>query len=160
MERAAEKRGRRLQLGPHLKTFQRNAGLRGVTEHVFAHKVGTWPSDPQERALGARSMLSAISGMEGFTTVMFTKVLGWTLEETQAFILEIKRDMRDDSIRKVMDVHVVYGQKSGIKQGIVQPAPRIPADLGTQSFTMGLGAGMLVGAAVAAALSLWIMRKR
>lgn len=62
MEQAALKRGRQLQLGPHLSTFQSRAGLSDVQEKVFPHKWGTWPSDPKERDLGARTMLSAISG--------------------------------------------------------------------------------------------------
>lgn len=49
--------------------------------------------------------------MEGFTITMFTKALRWSLEDTQAFIVEIKNDMRNDRLRKVMDLHVVYGQK-------------------------------------------------
>lgn len=55
--------------------------------------------------------------MEGFTIAIFTKTLGWTLEDTKTFIEEIKRDMRDDNIRKVMDLHVVYGQKPDEKTG-------------------------------------------
>lgn len=160
MEGAAEKRGRPLQLGPRLSTLQKDAGLQDVTEYVFNHKWGTWPSDSKERMLGARTMLSAMSGMEGFTTIMFTKVLGWTLEDTQAFVLEIKRDMRDDSIRKVMDLHVVYGQKIGGKEGVTLPTPRTPAALGRQSFQIGIGAGVLIGAAVATSLCMWIMRRR
>jgi hypothetical protein len=113
MEQAAVKRGRQLRLSPHLGTFQKCAGLLDVNELVFPHKRGTWPSDPIERALGARTMLSAMSGMEGFTMLLFTKDLGWSLEDTKAFIAEVKRDMRDDSLRKVLDLHVVYGRKPG-----------------------------------------------
>lgn len=156
MEEAGEKRGRTLQLGPRLSTFQRDAGLQNVKDRVFPHKWGTWPSDPKEKMLGARTMLSAISGMEGFTTILFTKVLGWTLEDTQAFILEIKSDMQDDSIRKVMDLHVVYGQKRGESKA---STPRTSALDGAYS-QITFGAGVLAGAGLATLLSLWIMRRR
>lgn len=72
MEQAAIKREKVLQLGPRLTTFQRDAGLSNVNEKVFAHRWGTWMEDPKERDLRARTMLNAMSGMEGFTTVMFT----------------------------------------------------------------------------------------
>ncbi|CZT19001.1 uncharacterized protein RCC_04846 [Ramularia collo-cygni] len=157
MEEAGEMRGRPLQLGPRLSTFQREAGLQNVTEAVFPHKWGTWPTDPTEKNLGARTMLSAISGMEGFTTTVFTKVLGWSLQGTQAFILQIKDDMRDDSIRKVMDLHVVYGQKSADREsGTPQPLNKIRS---TNSGTL-FGMGVLVGVAAATVLSFCIRRSR
>lgn len=63
MEKAGEIRGRPLQLGPRLSEFQRAAGLQDVTEVVTPHKWGTWSSDDTENMLGARTMLSAMSGM-------------------------------------------------------------------------------------------------
>jgi hypothetical protein len=156
MDQAALKRGRPLQLGPHLATFQRDAGLQNVREDVFAHKWGTWMSDPQERALGARTMLSTMSGMEGFTTALFTQALGWNLEDTRSFIVDIKRNMRDDSIRKVMDLHVVCGQKPGGTTKAMVPARRGDAE---KIQYASLGTGVLLGA-VAASLVSWWMRRR
>ena len=156
MEEAASKRGRQLQLGPHLATFQRGAGLQNVNDKVFAHKWGTWMTDPKERALGARTMLSTMSGMEGFTTAMFTKALGWSLEDTQSFIVDIKRNMRDDSIRKVMDLHVVCGQKPG---GTAKAASAKRVGFKNARY-LSLGTGVLLGAAVASLVSLWLMRRR
>lgn len=111
MEQAAERRGRIIQLGPRLVDFQRTAGLQNVNEAVYSIPCGTWPADEQQRMIGARNMLNALQGMEGFTMVMFTKVLGWSVDDTQRFVGEVRRDLRDDGMRKVLDLHVVYGQK-------------------------------------------------
>jgi SAM-dependent methyltransferase len=156
MERAALKRGRQLQLGPHLKTFQKAAGLLEVNEVVFPHKWGTWPSDPTERFLGARTMLSAMSGVEGFTTILFTKALGWSLEDTQAFIVKVKRDMRDDSLRKVMDLHVVYGQKPGGATETTDAASFGWPEPDSLRFSVGMAAGV----AVAVVASIWLTQRR
>ncbi|PIA99950.1 hypothetical protein CB0940_02264 [Cercospora beticola] len=156
MEQAAAKRGRQLQLGPHLKDFQERAGLLRVEERVFAHKWGTWMDDPQERELGERTMLSTMTGMEGFTTAMFTKSLGWSLEDTKAFIVDIKQNMRDDSIRKVIDLHVVCGQKPSLpeKSSIVEDRS------GKTSPLLSIGTGVLVVAGAASLFSLWLARRR
>ncbi|KJX98709.1 hypothetical protein TI39_contig397g00004 [Zymoseptoria brevis] len=156
MDLAAQKRGRPLQLGPHLHNFQEHAGLLDVHEIVFPHKWGTWPNDPTERALGGRTMLSAMSGMEGFTTILFTKVLGWALEDTQAFIVKVKRDMRDDSLRKVMDLHVVYGRKPG---GSKEASSEASRSTGSPQY-LQIGLGILLGAAIASVASLWLTRRR
>lgn len=165
MEQAGLARGRPLQLGPQLTSFQRSAGLENISERVFAHKWGTWMADPRERALGARTMLNTISGMEGFTTVLFTKTLGWSLEDTRDFIMEIKRNMRDDGIRKVMDLHVVCGQKKkdGDGGGIENVLPRVRN--GGNSYDKmqqyaSLGTGVVIGAVVTSLVSWWLMRRR
>ena len=111
MERAASTRGRNIQLGPSLPTFQSTAGLENVTETIYHIPVGTWAADEKGRLIGASIMLNATNGMEGFTTMLFTKALGWEVQDVGPFVEAVKRDLRDDGLRKVMDFHVVYGRK-------------------------------------------------
>ena len=111
MEQGAERRGRPLQLGTRLADFQSSAGLQEVNESIYNISVGTWPADKQQKFLGGHMLLNALQGLEGFSTIMFTKALGWSLEATQEFVEQVKTQLRDDSVRKVMDFHVVYGQK-------------------------------------------------
>jgi SAM-dependent methyltransferase len=151
MERASLARGRPLQLGPHLASFQRDAGMCDVREKVFAYKWGTWMAPP-ERPLGARAMLNVMSGIEGFTLAMFTKALGWTVEDTQAFIVEVKRDMRDDNLRKVMDLHVVYSQRP---KG---PSPESGSSAGASYGRLQLC--LLIGAVLVTTMSIWPVRRR
>lgn len=119
--------------------------------------------DERERALGARTMVNTISGMEGFTTVLFTKTLGWSLEDTRGFIKQIKRDMRDDGIRKVVDLHVVWGQKRKDGGGIEKILPRVRNGgngCGEMQQYASLGAGVVIGAVVTSLVSWWLMRRR
>ena len=113
MERASLLRGRPLQLGPHLSTFQRTAGLIEITETIHRIPTGTWPLDPLQRDIGAQMMESALQGMEGFTTMMFTTALEWSEGDVRDFVEEVRRDLRDDGLRKVVDFHVVHGRKGG-----------------------------------------------
>ncbi|KAM3413477.1 hypothetical protein BST61_g11599 [Cercospora zeina] len=156
MEQAAMKRGRQLQLGPHLKEYQAKAGLVAVEERVFAHKWGTWMEDPQERELGERTLLSAMNGMEGFTTALFTQALGWSWEDTKSFIVDVKQNMRDDSIRKVIDLHVVCGQKPRLSEN----SEHAKDGSGKTSPYLSIGTGVLLAAGAASLLSLWLARRR
>lgn len=108
---AQEKRGRTMQLGPHLVSWQKDAGLVDVTESIYAIPVGTWPDDPEKKAIGTQYLNNLLNGFEGFTLALFTNVLGWTPERTREYIDECKVDLRDNSIRKMIDIHVVYGMK-------------------------------------------------
>lgn len=112
MEEAGEKRGRLINLGSNIKTMQTTAGLQNVTEKVYNIALGTWSEDEQQNQIGAHMMLSGLRGMEGFSMMLFTKVLGWTVEDTQEFVDKVKRDICDNSMRKFMPLYVVYGQKA------------------------------------------------
>lgn len=111
MEQAGEKRGRLINLGSNILSMQTTAGLHGVTEKVYNIPLGTWPNDEQQRQIGAHMMLSGLRGMDAFSMMLFTKVLGWTVEDTQEFVEKVKTDVSDDGMRKIMPLYVVYGKK-------------------------------------------------
>lgn len=158
MSSAGEKRGRPLQLGPKLRTFQSEAGLLEVTENVYSIPVGTWPADKKRRMIGAHIAMQTLTGIEGYTTVMFTKVLGWSLEDTQAFITEIKQDLQDNAIHKMIDFHVVYGTKAGGEADEQRVRGWQSSDTTVSVGQLALGAA--IGAAVTSVAAVYILRRR
>lgn len=111
MELGAERRGRSLKLAPNLKSYYTAAGLQDVAEKVYNLPIGTWPQNSKDRLIGSHMLLNGTQGMEGLTTMMFTKVLGWSLGETKDFVEKVKEDICNDDLHKFLDLHVVYGQK-------------------------------------------------
>jgi hypothetical protein len=39
------------------------------------------------------------SGLSGLSMALFTRGLGWTPEETEAFLVTVRKDMKDTKIR-------------------------------------------------------------
>ena len=115
MERGSEMRGRTIQMGPLVAELQRNAGLEGVHETLYNIPIGTWPANKRDKTIGAEMMFNGLSGIDGFSNVIFTKALQWSPEDTEEFLATVKRDIRDDSNRKYMDFHVVHGRKPASK---------------------------------------------
>jgi hypothetical protein len=37
-------------------------------------------------------------GLSGLSVAVFTRVLGWSIEELELFLVEVKRDMKDTKI--------------------------------------------------------------
>jgi hypothetical protein len=111
MELGAERRGRSLKLAPNLTSYQTAAGLQDVTETVYNLPIGTWPENVKDKLIGLHMLLNGTQGMEGLTTMMFTKVLGWSLDETKDFVQKVKQDICNDDLHKFLDLHVVYGKK-------------------------------------------------
>ena len=104
-------RGRTIQMGPRVAELQRNAGLEDVHETLYNMPIGTWPTNEKDKTIGAEMMFNGLSGVDGFSNVIFTKALQWSPEDTQEFLVKVKTDIRDDSMRKYMDFHVVHGRK-------------------------------------------------
>jgi hypothetical protein len=53
-------------------------------------------------------------GLEGYTLRLFTKTLGWSLEETRAFIQELREEIPEaklEDLRLYSLFRVVYGKK-------------------------------------------------
>ena len=104
-------RGRSLELDCVLAETFSLAGLQDVTECVYNLPIGTWPKDKEQKFIGSNMLLGALAGMEGFVMVMFTKALGWSAEAAQEFVEKCNRDLRDDSLRKFLDLYVCCGRK-------------------------------------------------
>lgn len=52
-----------------------------------------------------------IECMEAYSLALFTRVLGWSHEATQAFFAGVRRELVDRSIHLYAKFYYVYGRK-------------------------------------------------
>ena len=50
-------------------------------------------------------------GMHAYSLRLFTTVLGWTVEEVEALLTEVRKILTDRSIHIYTLVHFIYGQR-------------------------------------------------
>lgn len=86
-------------------------GFQNVTERIFKWPVNSWPKDKHMKEIGEWNLVNMLDGLEGFTNRLFTGVLGWSMEEVQAFLVGVRKDLQNRSIHCYWKWHVVYGQK-------------------------------------------------
>ena len=72
-------------------------GFEEVTEKVYKLPCNTWPKDERLKFLGAWEMHNLLTNLEGFCSRLYQKGLGWTDEEVQVFLPEVRKDIRDRS---------------------------------------------------------------
>jgi len=48
--------------------------------------------------IGMWELENLLSGVDGFTMALFTRVLGWSAEEVQEYLVGVRRDMKDTKI--------------------------------------------------------------
>ncbi|KAI9806983.1 MAG: hypothetical protein M1833_002641 [Piccolia ochrophora] len=64
-----------------------------------------------QKTVGAWNLLQILEGLEGFSLALFTRTLGWSLEEVQVLLAQVRKDLRDPAIHMQLDFHVVYARK-------------------------------------------------
>jgi SAM-dependent methyltransferase len=109
--RATTEQGSGLDSAKKYKQQLQNAGFVGVTEKLFKFPSNTWPRDPKYKEIGAWSLENGLGCTEALSLAPYTRVLGWKADEVHAFLVDVRKDMRNRNIHAYWNVHVVYGQK-------------------------------------------------
>ncbi|KAM3420373.1 hypothetical protein BST61_g3652 [Cercospora zeina] len=102
------------------KTFQiaetmagliKEAGFVDVVEKRFKWPIGPWSSDPRLKEIGRWNLLNWEEGMEGWVIAPYTRVLGWSVNDVQDWLQEIRRALRDRKKHVYHEVRLVYARK-------------------------------------------------
>lgn len=71
------------------------AGFLNVTEVRYKIPTGPWAKDKTMKLLGAFETQSLLKGASAFSLRSFAKAYGWTQEQTEVFLMDMRRDVRD-----------------------------------------------------------------
>lgn len=73
-------------------------GFENVREQIFKWPINPWPRDSNLKEMGIWNMTNMLDGLDGFTVRLWTMALGMTHEEIQAFLVQVRKDIRDTKI--------------------------------------------------------------
>ncbi|KAK0099254.1 hypothetical protein ONS96_008488 [Cadophora gregata f. sp. sojae] len=104
MLEASTKMSKPLNNPPKYAEWMRDAGFTNVHSSLYKWPSNTWPKSKKEKTLGLWNMVNTLDGLEGFTMAMFTRVLGWTPEEVQIFLVDVRRDCKDRKLHNYWPV--------------------------------------------------------
>ncbi|KAI9733434.1 MAG: hypothetical protein M1834_003518 [Cirrosporium novae-zelandiae] len=96
-----DKLGRTARPGPHLKEWVENAGFENIHHKAVKIPLGSWPKDKKlypQKEIGTVNLIQSLDGMEAFILGIFTRVLGWSPEEVQAFAVDARKDAMKKSV--------------------------------------------------------------
>lgn len=71
--------GKPAHIAHRTKAWMVEAGFEDVHEKVIKTPLGPWAKDPNIKEIGKYALLSALTGFEGFTMALFTRILGYVL---------------------------------------------------------------------------------
>ncbi|KAF5004882.1 hypothetical protein FDECE_8664 [Fusarium decemcellulare] len=111
MNEAATKLGSGLDSGLRYKDQLPEAGFVNVVETTYKWPMNTWPKDKKTKELGAWGNVNLVGGAQGLSLALFTKVLGWSTQELEVFLVDVRKDLCDKKLHGYWRVNVVYAQK-------------------------------------------------
>ncbi len=98
--------GRPITVAAGFKQLLEQAGFEGVVETRRRWPHAPWPRDKALKELGVWSQAASLQGVEAITLALFTRVLGWSREETLVFCAKVRDDFKNRGIHAYWDVWV------------------------------------------------------
>ncbi|PMD31116.1 S-adenosyl-L-methionine-dependent methyltransferase [Hyaloscypha variabilis F] len=98
-----------------IRTYMEAAGFVNIQTINMKWPIAPWSKDPKLRDAGLylkSAMIRELGGdMLGTSVAVFTRILGWEVEELEALIAEVEKEWKRDDIHGYWPLFVVYGQK-------------------------------------------------
>lgn len=106
--------GRNLLDGPNWAQHMRDVGFVDVVEHKLLVPVSPWARGKKNKILGAISLQNMTEGVASMSTAPFTRILGWTQERLEAFLVGVRDDLRSRAVHAYGVVYFITGRKPGL----------------------------------------------
>ncbi|KAK7937174.1 uncharacterized protein PG986_014042 [Apiospora aurea] len=118
--RALSKLGRPATFPYHYKGLLKKAGFRRVHVRKYAVPLNAWPNSKSLQRIGSMTATNYLSVIEILSRDLFVHVLGWTAQESDALIRQVRTDLQEPNIHSF---YTLYGRFS-----IPFPYPETLAD--------------------------------
>jgi hypothetical protein len=98
-------------------SYMREIGFEDVTERIFYVPINTWARGKKNKILGALCAENLSEGVASMSTAAFTRILGWSQEKLEVFLVGVRKDLKDKSIHAYVRIYFVHGRKPRLVEG-------------------------------------------
>ncbi len=88
----------------HLKTRLAEAGFVNITEKKIAVPANPWARGTEQKIRGALMMTNLLEVCQGITGNVFTKILGWSPDEVEVFLVQVRAGLKDRNVHAYVPV--------------------------------------------------------
>ncbi|ROV96691.1 hypothetical protein VSDG_05536 [Cytospora chrysosperma] len=100
--------------GGKIGNMMRDAGFENIHERVFHVPIGTWAKHPNLKIVGEYWRQILLEGAQAIALGPLTRGCGWTREQVELFLVDVRKAYFDNSCLMYMPMHIVCGQKPDI----------------------------------------------
>ncbi|TVY35880.1 putative methyltransferase [Lachnellula subtilissima] len=108
---ASKKAGRDLNVSATYKEQLERVGYTDIVEKIYVWPMNKWPKDPKFKELGLWTCENLVWGVGGLSMALLTRVCGWSVEEVEAYLVNVRKEIRDTRIHSYWNIRTVYGRK-------------------------------------------------
>lgn len=108
---ASERFGRPYMEVPKLREVLKEVGFADVSMRLEKWPSNSWPRDVKYKELGMWNGENMTIGLEAFSMAPFTRAHGWTKEEVEDFLVDVRNDIWDRSIHAYWPIYCIVGRK-------------------------------------------------
>ena len=81
-----------------MKQQMQDVGFVNVAVKCYRMPIGTWPKDKRLRQAGHFNLVGLMDGLSGLSQRTFTKGLGWSVEEMEVLLMEVRDECKNRRI--------------------------------------------------------------
>ncbi|KAH8750854.1 S-adenosyl-L-methionine-dependent methyltransferase [Hyaloscypha sp. PMI_1271] len=107
MAEAADKLGRKVDSAKRYREQLEEAGFTDVVETRYKWPQNRWPKDQAYKELGMWTVENLTTGLQGLSLALFTRGLGWSAEELEVFLIDVRNDMKNTRIHAYWNMWVL-----------------------------------------------------
>ncbi|PMD34320.1 S-adenosyl-L-methionine-dependent methyltransferase [Hyaloscypha variabilis F] len=110
VEEASAKAGKPWTRTKQYKGWMEEIGFVDVEESIVPFPINTWPRDLHLKTLGLWFQHDLLEGLNS-NIALFTRVMGWSSEEVEALLVDVRKDVENRRVHAYVSMHIVYGRK-------------------------------------------------
>ncbi|KAF4958164.1 hypothetical protein FSARC_11081 [Fusarium sarcochroum] len=111
LREACTKFGKPADVAAEWKARMSKAGFVDVQQQVFKLPIGAWPRDPRLKELGKYQVIQELKLVDSYTPKLFEHALGWSPQDIQVLMAQVKQEMKDPAVHLYLPVYVTWGRK-------------------------------------------------
>lgn len=73
--------------------------------------VGSWPKNPRLKEIGRVGKVTLCDAIEPYTLALWTRVLGYSSQEAQEWVDQVRAELLNTSLHTHVMFHYVYAQR-------------------------------------------------
>jgi hypothetical protein len=92
-------------------SHMRSVGFEDVQEQRFYVPTNPWARGKKNKMLGVLCQQNLTEGVASLSMAAFTRILGWTREEMEVFLVGVRSDLRNKEVHGYIMVYFAWGRK-------------------------------------------------
>ncbi|CAG7562055.1 unnamed protein product [Fusarium equiseti] len=93
------------------KDILSEAGFTEIVDMRFKWPINHWPKDKKYKELGVWHHENAANALESVTMAPITRAFGWTVDEVQVLLANVRKELNDTKIHGYWPICSVFGRK-------------------------------------------------